>query len=238
MNGSSTKKKISTVLILAAILVMPGFLYYLLQDQGKNRYKPLPIFGPKQVASTFHSVRGKQVPDTIYHVIEDFKLVNQDNDTVKLDTWKGKVLVVNLFYTQGTSDGSKSALRAMQEFNELYQKNQMVHLASVSVDEEDDVKKLNTFAKVASAESQKWDILRGDTTVVNKLVKNSLLLDIVNQSTPTERRFIHSNKIVLLDTKHRIRGFYDASNKEALSKLDDEIKVLIAEELRNIKDGR
>ena len=82
MNASSNQRKISTILILAAILVMPGFLYYLLQDQGKNRYRPLPIFGPKVVASTFHSVRGKQIPDTIYHVVDDFVLTNQKGDTV------------------------------------------------------------------------------------------------------------------------------------------------------------
>ena len=237
MNASS-KKKISTILILAAILVMPGFLYYLLQDQGKNRYKPLPIFGPKIVAATFHSVRGKQVPDTIYHKLDDFSLINQKGDTVSLNNWKGKVIILNLFYSQVNSDGAKLALKAMHGFNELYWKNHMVHLASVSVDDQDDVKTLAEVAKSWSADTNKWDVLTGDTTTVNKLVKKSLLLDAVDQSTPTERKFIYSNKIVLLDTKHRIRGFYEASDKEAISKLDDEIKVLIAEELRNIKDGR
>jgi protein SCO1/2 len=237
MNASS-KKKISTILILAAILVMPGFLYYLLQDQGKNRYKPLPIFGPKVVASTFHSVRGKQIPDTVYHIVDDFSLVNQSGDSISLSTWKGKVVVLNLFYSHVNSDGAKLALKAMRGFNELYQKNHMVHLASVSVDDQDDLKTLADVAKLWSAAPNKWDVLTGDTTTVNKLVKKSLLLDAVNQSTSTERKFIYSNKIVLLDTKHRIRGFYEASDKEAVSKLDDEIKVLIAEELRNIKDGR
>ncbi|MFN0255747.1 SCO family protein [Pedobacter ureilyticus] len=237
MNASS-KKKISTILILAAILVMPGFLYYLLQDQGKNRYKPLPIFGPKVVASTFHSVRGKQIPDTVYHIVDDFSLVNQSGDSISLSTWKGKVVVLNLFYSHVNSDGAKLALKAMRGFNELYQKNHMVHLASVSVDDQDDLKTLADVAKLWSAVPNKWDVLTGDTTTVNKLVKKSLLLDAVNQSTSIERKFIYSNKIVLLDTKHRIRGFYEASDKEAVSKLDDEIKVLIAEELRNIKDGR
>ncbi|WP_246076990.1 SCO family protein [Pedobacter ureilyticus] len=217
---------------------MPGFLYYLLQDQGKNRYKPLPIFGPKVVASTFHSVRGKQIPDTVYHIVDDFSLVNQSGDSISLSTWKGKVVVLNLFYSHVNSDGAKLALKAMRGFNELYQKNHMVHLASVSVDDQDDLKTLADVAKLWSAVPNKWDVLTGDTTTVNKLVKKSLLLDAVNQSTSIERKFIYSNKIVLLDTKHRIRGFYEASDKEAVSKLDDEIKVLIAEELRNIKDGR
>lgn len=229
---------IKKILILVTILAVPGFLYYLLQDKGKNRYKPLPIYGPKQVASTFHSVRGKQIPDTIYHLVDDFVLTNQNGDTTTLKTWKRKVVVLNLFYTQVNSDGAKMSMKAMQGFNEMYQNNHMVHLASISVDSKDDLKAISNVAKSQNAVAQKWDFLIGDTASLNKVVKRSLLLDAVDNSTQSERKFLYSNKIVLLDSQHRIRGFYEASNQEALSKLDDEIKVLIAEELRNIKDGR
>ncbi len=235
---SSRKKTISTILILAAILLMPGFLYYLLQEKGKNRYHPLSIYGPKQVAPTFHSVRGKKVPDTIYHEVSNFNLVNQNGDSVSLANWKGKVVLVNLFYTSVNSDGAKVAMKAMEGFNALYQTNKIMHLASISVDSKDDIAALASFGKAMAANSEKWDLLSGDTAKVNKLVKQSLLLDALDNSTTKERKFIYSNKIVLLDTKHRIRGFYEATNQESLSKLDDEIKVLIAEELRNMRDGR
>ena len=235
---SSSKKKLTTILILAAILLMPGFLYYLLQEKGKNRYHPLPIYGPKEVAATFRSVRGKKVADTIYHEVADFSFVNQNKDTINLENWKGKVVLVNLFYTSVNSDGAKIAMKAMQGFNALYGENKMMHLASISIDANDDAISLTTFAKSLDANAQKWDLLAGDTASVSKLVKQSLLLDALDNSTKTERKFIYSNKIVLLDTKHRIRGFYEATNQEALSKLDDEIKVLIAEELRNMRDGR
>ena len=235
---SSSKKKISTILILAAILVMPGFLYYLLQEKGKNRYHPLAIFGPKKVAGTFHSVRGKKIPDTIYHKLADFSLINQNGDSVKLGDWDGRVVVVNLFHTQAKSEGATAALNSMQSFNKMYQTNKMMRFASVSVDNQDDVSKLSTFAKGLSAKPPKWDLITGDTASIGKLIRSSLLLDALDNSTPEERKFIYSNKIVLLDTHHRIRGFYDATNQEALSKLDDEIKVLIAEELRNMRDGR
>ncbi|RYF14349.1 MAG: redoxin domain-containing protein [Flavobacteriales bacterium] len=237
MNASSNKKRISTVLILAAILVMPGFLYYLLQDQGKNRYKPLAIFGPKQVAATFHSVRGKQIPDTIYHVVDDFSLVNQVGDTVTLDNWKGKIVVVNLLYNQVQTDGSKAIFTALKGFNKAYTTNRLVSFASISVDPRENIEKLNGWAKILGAIPKKWDLLEGDSSVVYPLVRKGLLLDVIEVKTP-EKKTIYSHKIVLLDTKHRIRGFYEISNHEAISKLEDEIKVLIAEELRNMRDGR
>jgi len=41
---------------------------------------------------------------------------------------------------------------------------------------------------------------------------------------------------VLLDPQKRIRGLYDPSRKESVDLLIDETKVLIAEELRSIKN--
>ncbi|WP_448635991.1 hypothetical protein [Pedobacter panaciterrae] len=63
-------------------------------------------------------------------------------------------------------------------------------------------------------------------------------LDAHQEKIGTENKFIHSNMLVLLDSHRRIRGYYEATNQEALTKLDDEIKVLLAEELRNSRDGR
>ena len=61
------KFPIFKILILVTILAVPGFLYYLLQAKGKNRYKPLPVYGPKEVAATFTTKRRKKIPDTIFH---------------------------------------------------------------------------------------------------------------------------------------------------------------------------
>lgn len=227
---------IKKVLILVTILAVPGFLYYLLQDQGKNRYKPLPIFGPKQVASTFHSKRGKQIPDTIYHEVGNFKLINQSDDTVSLADWKNKVVVVNLVDGKADANSTNAIFNEYKDFK-AYQKNDMVRFASVSVNPNDLLDSVKYLAATLKAKPKKWDILFGDSSSVFNLVRKGLLLDVVEVKNPL-RKMIYSRKIVLLDSKHRIRGFYDATQQEALSKLDDEIKVLIAEELRNVKDGR
>ena len=89
-----TLKKIS---ILVLVLIVPGFLYYLLTVEGKNRYKPLQIFGPKQLTKTMQVVKGKSVPDTIYHVLPDFNLTDQNGKAVSLKTFEGKIFVTNFF---------------------------------------------------------------------------------------------------------------------------------------------
>jgi protein SCO1 len=82
-NGRALKK----ILILVIVLAVPGFLYYLLTAEGKNRYKPLPIFGPKRLAGTYHHVKGRNIPDTLYHTLPDFSLTDQNGDPVTAKTF-------------------------------------------------------------------------------------------------------------------------------------------------------
>lgn len=235
MKYNPTKK----ILILVTILAVPGFLYYLLQEKGKNRYKPLAIYGPKQVANTFHSVRGKQIPDTIYHLVDDFKLVNQNADTVTWDNYKGKVILLNLFYTNGKAYGVDYANKAMEGFSKVYENNKMIHFVGLSIDPNfDKPAVLAAYAKKISANAKKWDLLTGDSTAVNNLIKQGLLLDALKTTVNGETKFTYTNMFVLIDNQRRIRGYYEATSQEAISKLDDEIKVLVAEELRNMRDGR
>jgi len=235
MKSSQIKK----ILILVTILAVPGFLYYLLQDKGKNRYKPLPFFGPKEVAKTFHSVRGKQIPDTVYHLVPDFMLVNQQADSVNWKSYEGKILVLNLFYTTGNTYAVNFANKAMKAFEATYAHNKTVNFVGLSIDPSRDTPKvLADYAAALGAKAGKWDLLTGDSTTIYSLINKGLFIDAHRELQNGEQKFVYSNMFVLLDPQRRIRGYYEATSQEALSKLDDEIKVLITEELRNNKDGR
>jgi protein SCO1/2 len=230
---------IKKILILVTILALPGFLYYQLKEKGKNRYKPLPFFGPKVVAGTFHSVHGDRIPDTLYHQVANFKLVNQNNEPVSFDTYKGKVLILNLFYTQGNSYGVNFANKAIKAFEANYGSNPVLRFVGLSIDPKNDTPEvLKSYADGLGAKVGKWDMLTGDSAQVYSLINKQLFVDALQKQENGKTKFIYSNLFVLLDTKHRIRGYYEATSQEALSKLDDEIKVLILEELRNNTDGR
>jgi protein SCO1/2 len=230
---------IKKILILVTILAVPGFLYYLLQEKGKNRYRPLPFFGDKIVATTFHSVRGEQVPDTIYHVVNDFKLVNQNADSVSFDSYRNKILILGLLQARRDTNHTGATAKAMSGLNETYHRNKAVHFIAISVDPESDKPAvLADYAKAVFAKAGKWDLLTGDSTQLFTLIRKGLSLDAHQDKGVGEHKFIYSNLLVLLDTHHRIRGYYEATNQEALIKLNEEIKVLITEELRNNEDGR
>jgi protein SCO1/2 len=229
------RSPIKKVIILVSILAIPGFLFfYLLPHFAKNRYKSLPIFGEKVVASTFHSVKGKKIPDTIYHKVPDFKLVNQQNDTITWKSLENKIVVLNLFCTGANNQETSKYIK---QLSDGYEQKPLVKFLSLSVDPTDR-DKIKDFAAKFKAKEGKWDFLAGDTAQTYPLIKQGLLLDAIADDTEGKASFIFSNKIVLIDNLHRIRGIYEADDAGANAKLEDEIKVLIAEYLRNIKDGR
>lgn len=231
MKGKSIQKAI----ILVSTLAVPGFLFfYLLPQFAKNRYKSLPVFGEKVVASTFHTVKGKKIPDTIYHQIPDFKLINQSGDSVSWATLKDKITVLNLVNTEAPNAG---VTKYLQTLAEGYEKKPLVKFLSLSVNPAD-VTNVKAYAAQLGAKPDKWNVLAGDTSITYPLIRKGLLLDIVSDESQEKPRYIFSNKILLIDVQHRIRGVYETDSPESTARLEDEIKVLIAEYLRNIKDGR
>jgi protein SCO1/2 len=229
---------IKKIIILVSILAIPGFLYYLLQDQGKNRYRPLPFFGPKSVAATFRSVRGTKIPDTNYHQVSDFKFSNQAGDTLSWKNFEHKIIVLNLFYAN-ENPATKTANNALSVLQKTYGRNKVISYISLTVDPNRDTPEaLAAYANKVKALPGRWDLLTGDSTQIYNFINKQLFIDAYQKTENGQPRFVYNNLFLLLDTKHRIRGYYDISNQEAYTKLDDEIKVLIVEELRNNTDGR
>jgi protein SCO1 len=231
MKSTFSLKKI---VILVAILALPGFLYYLLKEKGKNRYKPLPFYGPKELPGTFTSRRGKKIPDTLYHTIRNFKLVNQEGKAVSFPSVSHRITIANFFYT-GCTSGCEASNLAMNRAYERFNKNPLIHFITISLEPVVDTREaLTAYGKKFNALPGKWDFLRGTQAEVFQLAKKDFLLDAVIDTA--DKEILHSSTIVLIDPQKRIRGMYDPGRKESVDLLIDETKVLIAEELRSIKN--
>ena len=232
MKPSSAMAVLKKLIILVLILAVPGFLYYLLNVEGKNRYKPLPVYGPKAVAKTFHKFHGKVIFDTIYHHINDFDLTDQNNQKVNFGTLKDKIVIVSFFYTHGGALCDKVTAN-IDSVTKAYTKNRLVRFVSVTIDPlRDDVPAVKKYAEGFKPNAAQWRFLTGDTTQIYKLAQKGLL---VNELGLGDNNFVYSDKVILLDAERRIRGYYSGTSVTDINRLNDEIKVQIAEELRKIK---
>lgn len=227
---------VKKILILLILLVVPASVYYLLKAKGENRYRPLAIYGPKQPASTFHTKRGKQIRDTLYHKIRDFKLLNQNGDSTKFPADSSQITIVNFFFSRCPTFCS-SMNREMARVAKINKGNRLLRFLSISVDSEfDRPEVLKSYSKEYVSENEKWDFLTGDRELIYSLAKEDFMVDAF-QDTTKKVNFIHSPMIILIDSQKRIRGYYDSTGgNDKMNLLVDEIRVLIAEELRNVKD--
>ena len=232
MNKSSFP--IKKILILVIILAVPGFLYYLLSEKGKNRYKPLGIYGPKELSGSFHTVRGKSIPDTIFHIIPSITLKDQTNKDFNLGNDTNHITVVNFFFTRCKSFCPHTNAD-MGGIAKLYQTNKMVNFVSITVDPEyDSPAVLAKYSQQYHISSNKWKFLTGNKNDIYRLSREGFLVDAFKDSTQANS-FIHSSKMILVDPGRRIRGYYDSGDNVQVEKLVDEIKLQITEELRKIQ---
>lgn len=227
---------VKKILVLLILLAVPGTLYYLLKEKGQNRYRPLPIYGEKKVASSFHTKRGKQIPDTLYHEISDFSLLNQNGDLTSFPADSNQITVVNFFYTRCPLL-CQNMNRDLARVAEIYNGNRLMRFISITVDPEYDTPSvLAEYSKQYVAVNKKWDFLSGDKKMIYDLARSDFRVDAV-QDTLENTKIIHSPMFILIDPQKRIRGYYDSSlGHEQVNLLIDEIKLLITEELRSIKE--
>ncbi|MGB3105262.1 SCO family protein [Sphingobacterium siyangense] len=231
-NNTGQKKSIKKVLILAVILLLPGFLYYVLNKSGSNSYASLPIFGKKEVPGTTHRKWGRDIPDTIYHTVPPVDFVNFDGKKVHLLDNDTTLSVVHLMYSR---DGelSRSMVKKLDQIAVRFIQNKKVKLYSVTVDTAFDTPEvLAKYSKVYKPWTKSWFFVTDPSVDIFKFAKESLLQDaLVNNEG--SKPFIIGSNYLLLDTKGRIRGIYDINVKTDVNRLEDEIKLLLVEEIRN-----
>lgn len=231
MGNTKGTRGIKKILILAVILILPGFLYYLLEQQGLNRYKPLPIYGEKELSGTVSRVMGKEIPDTIYHQITPFVLVNQEGREVTVLGTDTAISVVNFFYTRCETFCTHMN-NEMNRVAERFATNGMVNFYTISVDSlYDTIDVLQQYSATYEPQNKKWHFLTQGPDNVYDVARNGFLVDAV-QDTARDAVFIHSSSLILVDSHRRIRGYYDVNHKKEVDRLIDEIKLLLVEEIR------
>lgn len=219
------------VVILAVILILPGFLYFLLERKGENRYQNLPIYGDKVLTGTFTSRMGKQVPDTLFHQIEPFSLTDQQGESVTVLANDTAISVVNFFYTRCAT----FCTHMNDEMNRVasrFANNRMVNFYTITVDTAYDTPEvLLEYAETYQPATKKWHFLTTGEDDVYDIARNGFLVDAV-QDTTRDMHFIHSSSLILVDSKRRIRGYYDVNQKKEVDRLIDELKLLLVQEIR------
>lgn len=208
-----TKKKKSRVgqqiskfflgVILTALLVFAGVFVY------SSFQNALPVLGEPG------------------HTVGSFSFINQDGKTITDKNTQGKIRVAEYFFTscKGICPIMNNNLKQVQET--FKQRNDVIILTHTVDPETDNVAALKKYASSMHAIPGKWEFLTGDKYALYKMAQQDYLLsaDTVTAAND-DSAFIHTQYITLVDKQNRIRGFYDATDKQSVQKLIAAIKTL------------
>jgi len=185
---------------------------------------------------------GKEITDTVWHKVNNITLQNQLGDQVSLDQLKGKVLVVDFFFTHCGSICPilTRNVRRLQDGLKLKDDMKMidttfVHFLSLSVDPvRDSVPVLKKYADRYGVNSDVWWLLTGPKKTIYDFALNELKLGL-QDSVTVDSNFVHTDYVALLDKDRVIRGYYHGTDTAALKKLADDIVFIMLEKDKHKK---
>jgi protein SCO1/2 len=93
----------------------------------------------------------------------------------------------------------------------------------------DSVPVLKKYALKQGVNDSKWNMVTGDKKDIYYIARKSYLA--VKTGKPEEMYdMVHTENFVLVDTKRRVRGFYDGTKKEDVQRLIEDINWLLEQE--------
>ena len=152
-----------------------------------------------------------------FGTVPPFQLTNQNGRTFGSTDLNGKIWIADFIYTACPGPCPMISSR-MSEMQKPLAKTD-VHFVSFSVDPDTDTpKKLREYATRLNAQPGRWDFLSGPKSVIYDLSVRGFKL-AASEHGGDQRQPMHSTRMVLVDRQGQIRGYYDATEADAVTKL-------------------
>lgn len=165
-----------------------------------------------------------------YGIVPDFQLTNQDGRAFGSKDLLGKVWIADFIYT--TCPGPCPMISTRMGELEKPLKGTGVQLVSFSVDPEKDTPLiLRGYAENLHADPARWNFLTGNRQAIYGLVRDHFKLG-VSDGAEEAGQPVHSTRVVLVDRHRTIRGYYDATEADAVTKLLADTNHLLREQPR------
>ena len=188
----------------------------------------LPVYQPSMVTADLVDTTVQYIRK--YHKVKDFKLVNQNADTITQKNYENKIYVADFFFTTCQSICIDMA-KSMQTLQKEFEDDEDILLLSHSVTPEiDDVARLKKYAIEKGVIDSKWNLVTGDKKQIYELARKEYLAS-KTEGDGGKYDLVHTENFVLVDKENRLRGFYDGTNPEEIEQLIEDIDILRLEYL-------
>ena len=167
-----------------------------------------------------------------------FELVNQDNKTISNADYKGKVYVLEFFFTTCPSICPKMN-QNMLILEKKFFGNPNFGIVSITIDPKRDTPEvLKSHAELLGVKSSNWHFLTGDRQEIFDLANKGFNL-YAGENSKVNGGFEHSGMFALIDKNGNIRCrkddfgnpilYYDGLEKSGVRDIQQDISILLAE---------
>lgn len=158
-------------------------------------------------------------PDDAAPLVPEFRLTERSGQSLSREDLLGKVWVASFVFTHCTGPcpsvtGTMARLQADLKLAE----HPDLRLVTFTVDpDRDDPKALQKYAENFRADPTRWLFLTGEEEQIHKLLHDGFGIHAApttNPNPPAGQEFDHSTRLVVVDKKGHIRGYFDGYTGE------------------------
>jgi protein SCO1/2 len=196
------------VLLLFPIVIAGGLLLLRQIEVRALAHRPLPAYG----------------------ALPPFALTNQDGQSYGSAQLAGRIWIADFVFTscRGPCPIISSRMSELQK----PLRDTDVHLISFTVDPDRDTPAvLREYSGRLHAQPGRWDFLTGSKAAIYDVSRNGFKLGISDGSEELGVP-VHSTRMVLIDRKGIIRGYYDALAPDGVTKVLADASHLLREQPR------
>jgi len=216
------------IILVFGILVVPKIIVRIKNDDIVKGDRLNKVEGNHSVKSDLLTI-GKA---------PQFSLTDQNNQTISNDSYKGKVYVVEFFFSTCPTI-CPIMNRNMKLVQDTFASNTNFGIASITINPENDTPKvLKEHAETINAKGANWHFLTGDRTTIFDIANKGFNL-FVGQNSKVNGGFEHSGLFALIDKNGMIRSrkddfgnpiiYYDGLENKGIKDLKQDITKLLAE---------
>ena len=161
-----------------------------------------------------------------YGTVPPFQLTDQGGQPFGLKQLLGKIWIADFIYT--TCPGPCPMISSRMSETQKPLRDTGVKLVSFSVDPQHDTPEvLRGYAQRLSAQPGRWEFLTGDKGTIYRLSQQGFKLAVADGEKAGP---IHSTRVILVDRRGVIRGYYDATDADAVTRLLADTDHLLREQ--------
>lgn len=206
------------------ILFLLSTILYSCTETKKQRV--LPIVGNYDIE--YKKVDGKEIADTIYPKIPQFKYLNQDSTWINSDSYKSKVWIANFFFTSCPTICPKmtSQMKRLSILTKDLEKE--VQFFSFSINPKYDTPSiLRKYIARNGITAKNWQFLTGKEEEEVHFLGDQHFLVNARADLGSEGGYAHSEAFVLVDRDGHIRGMYNGTDTKEVNKLNKDLRKLL-----------